>query len=120
MVELKAATRDLLQKFYGETQRKTVRAIVMVDGEEVLGVGGYYVQDSALVIFSEFKPEGFKHKKMIVRGTYELILAAHKTGLPIHCVPDPRIPTAERFLTQLGFEPLAEGVWEWQPPHIGS
>lgn len=112
--ELVPATADLMQRFYGHPEKRTVRALAMVRGDEVLGIGGYYVQDSCVVVFSDISEEGMKYRKLIVRGAYEVLRAAAERKLPAHVKADPRIPGAERFLAQLGFEPSDQGVWEWR------
>ena len=108
------ATSDILNRFYGEPQKKTVRAVAIVKGEDVLGVGGFYVDEARVVMFSDLKPEALKHKKAVVLGTYEILRAAGETGLPAHAVADSRVPGSEHFLEQLGFESLHSGVWEWR------
>lgn len=113
-IELVNATHEMIHKFYGAPQKMTLRAIAMVRGDDVLGVGGFYVNDARVVMFSEFKPDGFKYKKAIVKGAKRLLNMAANTGLPVHAVPDPDIKTAKKFLKQLGFNELFMGVWEWR------
>ena len=112
--KLVPATAELWQRFFGRAEKRTVRALAMVRGEEVLGIGGYYVQDQCVVMFSDISEEGMKYRRLIVRGAYELLRTAAQRKLPAHVVPDPRILGAERFLAQLGFRPSDQGVWEWR------
>lgn len=113
-VRLVPATAELIERFYGKPQERSIRGIVMVRGDEVLGVGGYYVDGARVVVFSELNDEGMLQRKLIMRGAYEVLGMAAETGMPAHAIPDPRIPSAAHFLKQLGFTELGFGVWEWR------
>lgn len=112
-VRLVPATPEILYKFYGKQPDRTVRAIAGVEGEEVLGIGGYYLTKESAVVFSEIRPEGMKKKLSIVKATKKVLEMAKKTGLPIYAVPDENIGTACNFLKRLGFVEGYKGVWRW-------
>lgn len=112
-VKLVPATPAILEKFYGKPPQKTVRAIAGMEGEEVLGIGGYYLTSESAVVFSEIKPDGMKKKLSILKATRKVLDMAKKTGLPIYAVPDASIDTACNFLKRLGFVEAYKGVYRW-------
>lgn len=111
-VEIRPATTELLQQFYGQAMPRTVRAVVAVDGDgKVLGVGGYYVDGVRAVIFSDLSHEVRQQKRVIIkatRATLEMVRASGLSGVAQRETPESAV-----FLEHFGFREFMPGVYEW-------
>lgn len=108
------ATPELIQKAMGPSHR-SVRAVAFERAGEVLGCAGLLVDDTRLVLFGQFSDEVRKHPRALVIAYRQLLELADRRALPLHAKPDPAIPASERFLTHIGFRPIAPDVWERLP-----
>ena len=108
------ATESLMRRYpgYNYGSLPTLNAYVVMDGEEVLALGGFIrVTRGRRVLFSEVLPETLeKHKLTAVKFAKMLMGVADKNGWTLVADPDENLEGAERFLHYLGFEPDDEGV----------
>lgn len=100
MCEVRPATAEDFQAFYGRPAPFTLRAIVVVKDGELVGFGGYYLIDGAALVFTDIKP-GIG-KKDIIRGARETMRLALASGIPL--VAQGSEPTSESALKHYGFE----------------
>lgn len=114
-VEIVPATAELLTRFYGEAPKRSMRALVGVCGDEVLGVVALVPDGNRLALISEMKPEARKYRKAIVRAAREIMRIAQAAGAPVHASPDPEIACAKSFLERIGFSHLHGDVYECKP-----
>ena len=107
----------MVNDFYGEPQDKTIKAVAVVEGSEILGLGGYYLLPNCLVVFSEIKPKyldsSFRDKMLIMRSIRKVMEMAKKTNLPMYAAPAPEIEGACNLLTYLGFVEQRPGIYRW-------
>lgn len=112
-IELRLATPALLERFYGQTPKRTSRAIVAVEGERVLGVAGVYQDGARMVAFTEMSDEIRANKRLIVRG-YRMLKPLLEAGLPIYALADRCVEGSEVLLRHFGFERVCDEVYQWQ------
>ena len=107
------ATTALLQQYYGVQHPFTVRAYVVLDGDEPVGVGGFIrIRHNFMAVFSEAKPgEREKHKKTAVKFAQMLMKIADENEWGLLANPDCDIETAARFLERLGFHRNEHGEY---------
>jgi len=117
LIEIVSATAKMVRDFYGEPQDKTIKAIAVVEGSEILGLGGYYLLPSCLVVFSEIKPKylnsSIRNKILIMRSIRKVMEMAKKTNLPMYAAPAPEIEGAPTLLAYLGFVEQRPGIYLW-------
>ena len=51
------ATAELLKRFYGESPKRTQKAVAAVKDGKVIGVAGVYVDDERQVMFADLTDE---------------------------------------------------------------
>lgn len=103
------ATRADILGFYGRIPDKSVRARVLEQDGEILGVAGYYMAGGTAVVFSDMKP-GIS-KMTIWR---ESVAMMKTIKMPALChASDGSGP----FLERLGWRPVGPDgeVYEWRP-----
>lgn len=115
MNELRWATPEDIDAFYGKRPPQTVRAMILEIDGVVVGIGGLTSEPGQAVAFIDLKPEAKQHKKALVRALrtgYDKLMRDNK--LPIIAVADPNEPTAEGLLKHFGFEHMENGVFKWR------
>ena len=90
----------------------SVRAIVAIRDGEILGIAGFYVHQSRLVMFSELDEDLKCNKRAIIMGMRKLKEMASLMRLPIHAKAAD-LPTAKGFLSHMGFVDIGQGLYEW-------
>jgi len=113
--ELVPATPALVKKYYGSLSEKSVRAIAVVDGDKVLGIGGVYLDDARQVVFAEITDELRSRPRLLLLAWRKLRAIIEKRKLPTHSLADEKVEASGRFLSHLGFSHIERGVYEWQP-----
>lgn len=120
---VKPATEKLVKEYYGFAIPLTLRGYVMInDSGEVVGVVGFLRKSKdVMFMFSEGKPEAYVARRTVAKLARRMMRIADDNGWTLVADPDKTIPTAEYFLTRLGFEPDGEGLYKrWpvsqQPP----
>lgn len=100
-VTYKLATDDDMTEFYGERPAFTGRAIVFFLDGEIAGLGGWKIDGSSYVVFSEIK-EGVKVEKSTVFRCARIILdMVSEKNCPMYAVTH-----NPKFLERLGFKPF--------------
>lgn len=110
-VEIRRATAQDAQRYYGGAPLMSFRGFVAVeDGENVVGIGGVYRDDFGRpIVFSQMKPQMRKYLKARAKAARMLVQFAHDVaGSRVYAVADPSEPTAPRLLNKLGFHPTGE------------
>ena len=113
-IELVPATPELLLKFYGEPNKRTMKAVVAVRGNEILGVAGIYRHLNGWGMFSDTTEELRRHSKFILKSAKTFMKIAIDSGLPIFAKCSDNLETADRFLRHLGFRPVDGDLYQWQ------
>lgn len=90
----------------------------LVDGE-IKGIGGIaYLPDGTALAFLHLAEGAQRHAVTLHKTAKRLLAEAVRRGTrKIIAQADPHEPTAERWLTRLGFKPVTidgERVWIWQ------
>lgn len=117
-VEIREATAADIAAFYGETPKRSMRAMVAVLDGKPVGLAGVYYHAGQVVAFSEAKPEiqGLRHA--IGRGTLAVLAMFRRLNIPVLALAQQDIPGSERFLERCGFEHVdstCEGeVFRWR------
>jgi len=110
------ATPELLEKFYGQRPSHTVRAVVAVKDDDVIGVAGICIQNGRAIVFSEKKEGTTYDKRTIVQGIRRVMGIAAQKKIPVYAVADPKIDGSDTLLRHMGFMPTHENseVYSWQ------
>lgn len=111
--EIRPATPELMQRFYGAMPKKTSEAIVAVRGERVLGVAGVYREIGASIAFSELTDELKADKRALVQGARALTLMLERGGRDVYAMKGDA-QGADVLLRHIGFEPAEMGAWVWR------
>jgi hypothetical protein len=112
-IEIVPATQELIEIFFGEPPKRTIRAVVAVKDGEPIAVAGLFLDQSRYVLFSDLKPEMYKHKKAIVktmRAARKLMDTVH---LPVYAVPEKEPYNDAVIIKHLGFKE-ENGVYVWR------
>lgn len=111
-MQVRWATAADIKQFRPDT-RETIRARVAVDGDEVVGIAGYFVRHGMAHVVSEIR--GDLPKQLIWR---EAVAMMKRINLPAVCLADPAIAGSCRFLERLGWrhvETTEQGeVYSWR------
>lgn len=110
--EIRPATPDLMQRFYGGTPKRTSQAIVAVRGERVLGVAGILHENGKAVAFTELSDEVRADKRLIVRA-YRMLLPMLEAAGTVYALADQSVERSDVLLRHYGFEQIDERVWQW-------
>lgn len=120
MPEIVPATNDLLAKIWDRPAPRTIRALAVTEGDAVLGVAGYYMEEGKIVMIAEIADEA---RREIKRYRRPLILCARRLmdeviarGMPILASADPDIEGSDMLLTHFGFGPVRKGIYQWRGP----
>lgn len=108
-----SGTKELLEMYYGEPQKETIKSIVVMDEDKPVGVAGWRVVENKAIAFMDLSKELREHKsfkRIVVRGLREWMKIKPKR-LPMYTKADKRFDKAESFLIRLGFEHYNGDVW---------
>lgn len=108
-------THEHLVEWHGEEGRKpSVKGIAgYVDGKLVAVAGLFYLPGN-VVAFCDLKDEARPHKTLIGLAGAVLIREAKQRHKRIIAMIDRSEPTAERWLTRLGFRQHEGDLWIWR------
>lgn len=97
---------------------RTIRGMAIVRGEEVLALGGIYLEHDHYVMAAEVSEE---MHRALRRGRYvrefmrcaRAVLALAKPGIPVYSLADPDKYGSARVLEHLGFHQVMKDTWRW-------
>jgi N-acetylglutamate synthase-like GNAT family acetyltransferase len=101
-VDIRPATAEDLESFYGSSPKRSMRAFVGVMDGKPVGLAGIYYWGNQVVAFSEVKPEMPRHA--IGRGALKVLSMIRRMGVPVLALAQGDIPGAPEFLKRCGFE----------------
>jgi len=104
------ATAEDIVAFYGRPWPTTLRAVVLVLDEKIVGVIGLSREGDHLKLFSDAAPELEPHIKSItvMRGLKKVMQWVEASQMPVLAVAD-----NPPLLEKLGFELLEGNVYQW-------
>lgn len=116
-VVIRPATAADIAAVYGETPKRTMRALAAELDGKTFGVAGVYYYPDQVVAFSNCLPE-YKHLTWaIAKGTLKVLAMFKKLNIPVLAIADKTIPGSDKFLMRCGFEFLrttSQGdVYKW-------
>lgn len=111
MIAIVPATQALVERFYGGPPPHTARAVVVLDGDEPIGICGLYTGSDRFVFFGEVTDEVRAKPKAMVRAARAVLEQARGLKAPVHSLADPKVKNAARFLERLGFERVQGDVF---------
>lgn len=109
MPEIVPATPGLVRMLTDKPLPRTVRAIAAVDGDQVLGITGFYAEDGRLVMFAGISDRARAeagYKRTVIRCARKIMGMAAERRMPIYAEADADVPGSEILLDHLGFTPL--------------
>lgn len=114
-ITTRAATAEDLRQFYEGRPHPTLRARVVMRGNEVLGVIGVAREGAWAKFFSEFKPDLRPHLRRMaslrtIADAMRIVRASH---LPVYSLAQADEPDSHRVLQRLGFTHLDGDVYQW-------
>lgn len=100
-----ATAADVL-RFYSERPPQTLRAIIVVMGDEPVAIVGLANEGAHAKLFSEYKPEmkGRLRCMAVLRAIKHAMQFVERCPLPVVAVVQPDEPDSPRLLKRLGFE----------------
>ncbi len=111
-VQIVPASAELLERTFGKAPEHAMRAIAGVDGETVLGLGGYFEHGPRLVLFANLTPAARKTKRALLRAARQVVKEAKATGRKVVTIADPSVAGVENWLEHLGFRHKAGQLYE--------
>lgn len=112
-VRIVNANTEIMRRHYGHDLDRTVRAVAVVDGERVLGIGGVFMDRGCQVVFGSFGDELRARPKWLLRAWRKLRDVVASTGVRAYAYADEaESKVAGRFLEHLGFAHLQDGIYE--------
>ena len=105
--EIRPATAQDAELFYGKRPIKTMRGYVAIVDDKPIGIGGIYYEAGVMIAFSEMKPEIRNRKRDIARMARMLVGLYDKIGT-VYAAANKDEPTAPRLLEKLGFVPTGQ------------
>lgn len=113
MIEVKTATPELIRAYYGHDLPRSMRSLVAVRGDEVLGVIGVYPINGQQYVFLDMKEELRKHPRVFIKASKTFMRWVREAKMPTSAFCDDTIPAARRFLEHFGFRNTYKGVYTW-------
>lgn len=113
MVEIRPATQEDAESYFGSVQN-SMRALVVVADGKPIGMAGIVYTSGGMMAFSDAKPEASKYPVTIMKCARRLMQWVRESSVPVYamCGND---QTAPSFLRHLGFaETEKQGVYLWQ------
>jgi len=112
------ATPEIIASYYGKHLPLTVRAVAAMDGEEIIGIGGVYLQDSSAVLFTDMTDRLRSNKRLLVSGIRainEIISHVIALNIPLYAKEADGIDGTDVLMRHMKFDPMDEKtkVWAW-------
>lgn len=109
--EIRPATAEDFEAFYGKAERRTARAYVADLDGKVLAIGGVYYDGANVIAFSSMASEMRQFPLTIMRGARKIMDLVR--GRPCWAVADDGYTNAPRLLERLGFSHVSGRVYRW-------
>jgi hypothetical protein len=109
-VKLRPATENDIRAWFGNVPA-TMRAIVVEDGDEVLGVAGISTMADHLQAWSDFRPRLREHPYLLARAAVEFRRMLRDAPGVVLALCSQTEPTAPALLAKLGFVQYTERGW---------
>lgn len=107
--------REHLVEWYGDDGRgPTVKGIAAFLDGKLIAVAGLRITAGHVIAFCDLRDEARPWKVAMHRTAVRLLDEAKARHRRILAICEEHEPTAERWLTRLGFKPQEDGVWEWR------
>ena len=111
-IQIVPVTVNMVKDFYGHIPKRTFKAFAMVKNEKIIGVGGIYIDDDHIVVFSDLTDEARRNKLSLLKATYKVMNLVH-SSLPVYALCDPNVKKSGKLLKHIGFLPLDERTYQW-------
>lgn len=98
------ATAEDLVAFYGEPPKETTRAIIFLDGDKIVAIGGVKRQQGRLSAFSEIKPDANLSKMTIGRMAQVVMDMIRTYKVPIWAAAEKLGADTGKLVKRYGFE----------------
>jgi hypothetical protein len=113
-IKLVPLTQSLAESFYGARPMKTIQGIAAVRGNQVLGLAGFYRNDTKIIVFTELNEEIRKDRRTLVKGIRLIRRMIKNYRFPVYSYADPCIQNADILLLHVGFTHYDNGVYQWR------
>lgn len=119
MLRIEAATPEQVRQVGGSLPHSLFGAVAVMEGDTLLGVGGYYLGNGALIVASKMTPAARAgltcraYQRALLKAAYAVMGQIIPKGIPIDAYPEEGVPAAEQFLKHLGFQPKGHGRYRW-------
>lgn len=112
------ATTDILIRYYGHPLALTVRAVAAMDGDDIIGVGGIYMQDSSAVLFTDMTERLRRDKRLMIAGIRainEIIGHVIALNIPLYTKEAEGVEGTDILMKHMNFEEFSakDKVWVW-------
>lgn len=116
------ATAKDVQAYYGSLPAQTMRAVVIVMGEEVAGILGVASHENHAQFFSEFREPLRPHLRTLpaMRAIKRAQGLVRESLLPVFAIAEETEADAVRILTRLGFVHHQENIYTWHSSRPSS
>jgi hypothetical protein len=105
------ATVADLARFYGRPPAETIRAVVVLKGDEPIAVIGLANRPNCATLFSDYTPEAYerRHSMTVLRAIYKAMQMVKQSKRPVYAVRQ----EGTDLLVRLGFQKIDEEVYQW-------
>lgn len=115
---IEPATRKDVEEITGKPLHVTVRAFVVKEDNEPLGLIGVHAYQTRLVLFSYIKPEVQKelkrYRRVVIKAYRYIMDILEQQPLPVLSRAEEGLDGSDRLLLHMGFKPYQEGIYEWR------
>lgn len=115
MITIVPATDAMVRMRLKDRPQASIRAVAAVDGDQVLGVGGVYVDGTRLWLFANVDKSAWQDRRAVVKAYRAVLAFGRGLHMPIHAIPEEGNPQAVALLEHMGFKPIRPApVYEWR------
>lgn len=104
----------------GRRYERSLEAIAVLDGNDVLGVTGIYPEHGCLVLVARFSDKARtclpQHRRIILKAGREILRRAAKWRLPVLTLADPQYEGSVGLITHFGFKQKSHDLYELENP----
>lgn len=110
-MHVRYATKEDIDRWFQQAAPGTMRAVVVEDGGQLLGVAGLVRMGDHIQCFSSILDRLRPHKRALVKAARLVQQMVHEVNGPVFAVCSSSEPTAPGLLRALGFQPYQQEVW---------